>query len=173
MNVFLVTAIAWSLMGLPRFDIDATPAPAVPDWCPVTLPNGEGPIDPNLVGSETGVYGNDGLSTYVQVDGTYPIDNDDLEADGGWNKRGWWRDPPEPITVSMHFIGERVTSAEPKIHTGSGYEITRFQATATWFPEPGCWSITASTPTRSLTIVTWVIFMDDVIYGTPVPTPRS
>lgn len=164
LDVVVLTVLAGQVCAAP-----GTPAPVVPSWCPVTLPNEVRPAD---IEPETGWYGKDGLYTGVRPDGTY-------EAiimpgkDGAWNKRIWVREPPEPISISMTFIGERTTLGEPVVNVGPGYERTTVQATDTWFPEPGCWAIKASTPTRSLEIVAWVIFIYSEDYGTPTPSNQE
>lgn len=157
------------MVGCQVTAVPGTPAPVVPSWCPVTFPNEARPAD---VEPETGWYGEDGLYTNVKPDGTYNAIIM-LEKDGAWNKRIWVREPPEPTAVTMRFIGDRTTPGEPVVTIPAGYERTTVQATDTWFPEPGCWAIMAFTPTRTLEIVVWVIFVYDEGYGTPVPSDQE
>lgn len=76
-----------------------------------------------------------------------------LHATEEGNKVGWFR----PEGAQMEITGRRIDGEAPPMQA----EIpccypTRFQATGLYFPEPGCWEITAKAGGSQLTFVVTV-----------------
>jgi hypothetical protein len=68
-------------------------------------------------------------------------------------KVGWFR----PAGVELAITGQRLDAEAPplKAEAGSGYP-TRFQASGLYFPNEGCWEVTARAEDRELSFVVWV-----------------
>jgi len=127
--------------------------------CPVTLPR---PTHPPGVSSDV-VFGwgasyGDGK---LWVGGLWPhgvldVDRSFVARDGSVRmKFGWWRAVPGKLRIT----GRRLDAPAPpaKAEVPAGYGRTGFQASGVIFPTEGCWEITGTLPTTSLTFVTFVI----------------
>jgi hypothetical protein len=79
-----------------------------------------------------------------------------VDADGAVSmKFGWWRVEPGGLQIT----GLRRDASAPPA-TGDvpfGYGDPGFQASGVWFPTEGCWAITGTVGSTSLTFVTFVI----------------
>jgi hypothetical protein len=101
-------------------------------------------------------FGNDHLWVGgLGSNGVIEVDERFVGADGsiGW-KFGWWR-----ITSGDLKISGRRLDASPAPLTASiptGYGAFGFQATGVTFPAVGCWEITGTVGSSSLTFVTLV-----------------
>lgn len=145
----------------------ASPESVGQSECQVSLPNG---VNPEFVAPSEGWFGEHGMYTGVTDDGTYQVLREHSSRGGGWNKRVWVRDPPGGnLTVDMKYLGDAELSSSPIVDIPQGYGLEGVQATVTWFPVEGCWEITGSTETSSVTIRVWVIFIEDHL-ATPIQT---
>jgi hypothetical protein len=74
-------------------------------------------------------------------------------------KFGWWRN----VSGQLEITGRRLDGSAPPLHAGvpDGYGGTGFQASGVSFPTEGCWELTGSVGSSSLTFVTLVIKNDD------------
>ncbi len=137
----------------------------VPASCPVTSPNHVAP-DPKLVSNwQTNEWqGENGLFVRLEDDGTFATVPDATEP-GGWNKQFWVRIPREPITVTEEFIGTRTTTEPLPVFVNQDTAMF-LEVIPASFPEPGCYRITGTTPTRSLSVVIWV-YRYDLRVATP------
>jgi hypothetical protein len=70
-------------------------------------------------------------------------------------KFGWWR----VASGRLHITGQRLDGPAPpaRAHVPDGYGDTGFQASGVDFPTEGCWEVTGTLPTTSLSFVTFVI----------------
>jgi hypothetical protein len=137
----------------------ATPAPTAPPGCPVTNP---APVSPAgaapgaMFGQDSG-YGNGSLwvgalwANGVIVADPQFVDDKGMVA----MKFGWWRG----VSGQLKITGRRLDGpAAPAIgHVPDGYGDSGFQASGVTFPVPGCWEITGTVGTASLTFVTFVV----------------
>ena len=131
--------------------------------CPVTVPTAAPPeIGDQLFGSGR-AHGNEDLwvgglwpdgiiavhwsSSFVAPDGSIGM------------KFGWWRN----VSGELEITGRRLDGSAPPLHAGvpDGYGGTGFQASGVSFPTEGCWEVTGSVGSSSLTFVTLVIKDDD------------
>ncbi len=138
-----------------------------PPGCPATLPNGATPPGerPSVVD-----YGNGALWTQLWPDGTVvfePGGPGSVESDGSLGmKWPWWRGVAGQLTIQGHRLdapgaplraetagGRRLDTPVPA--DGSG--TTGFQATALYFPSPGCWAVTGQVGDATLMFVTRVV----------------
>ena len=131
----------------------ASPAPSIPDWCAVTLPNG---VDPRNVEPPGVWFGQDGLYVGVPQDGILYALHEPGD-DGGWNKTIWVRDKGHnELTIAVEPIGDHA-SPEPGVAKVDSSSI----AGSIWFPEEGCYEITGTTTAGQLAVTVWVVFVDD------------
>jgi len=137
-----------------------TPAPSIStvtptqvvSGCQVTVPTPVPSSEPwrsSLFGSSV-AYGNGQLwvgglasSGVIQFEA----------AESGW-KLGWWRSVPGRLSIT----GRRLDDAASPLRASvpDGYGDSGFQASGVYFPTPGCWEITGTIGTASLTFVTFV-----------------
>ncbi len=82
-------------------------------------------------------------------------------------KFGWWRAVPGKLAIT----GYRTDAAAPAAigDVPDGYGDMGFQASGVTFPAEGCWNITGTVGTASLTFTTFVIKTSSV--STVAPTP--
>lgn len=82
-------------------------------------------------------------------------------------KLGWWRAVPGKLAIT----GYRTDATAPAAigDVPDGYGDTGFQASGVTFPTEGCWNITGTVGTASLTFTTFVIKTSAV--PTVAPTP--
>jgi len=120
--------------------------------CAVTMPN------------DQGAYANDSLLVYLTwPDGTVvfrPGGPGFVLADGALSmKFGWERRVSGELTIQ----GRRLDGEAPSLRAEVPccYGATGFQASALIFPSPGCWEVTGTVGTASLTFVTRVVKIDD------------
>lgn len=120
------------------------------DSCPITRPNGSAPPG-STFGAE--FHGNGAL--WVGVPPSNVVVRDP-EPDGSIaEKFGWWRE----ATGRLEIQGRRLDQSAPPLRSGvpDGYGDTGFQSSGLVFPTEGCWEVTGSVGTASLTFVTLVI----------------
>jgi hypothetical protein len=133
------------------------PWPTAPADCPVTI----GKPAPAEIGSglfgASSAAGNEGL----WVGGLWPNGVTAAEpvfvnADGSIGmKFGWWR----VASGTLAITGQRLDGTAPAA-TGDvpdGYGLTGFQASGITFPTEGCWEISGTVGSATLTFVTYVI----------------
>lgn len=79
-----------------------------------------------------------------------------VEPDGsiGW-KFGWYQVVPGVLTIT----GRRLDAPAPPArgNVPSGYGDTGFQASGVYFPTEGCWEVTGTVDSTTLTFVTFMI----------------
>jgi hypothetical protein len=124
---------------------------AAADPCPITRPNGSVPPGPTFGGPE---YEGNGR-IWVGL-GTANVVVSQANPDGSVDyKYGWWRATSGPLQIT----GRRLDSAAPPLTADipSGYGDSGFQATVLHYPTGGCWQVTGSVGSASLTFVTLVI----------------
>jgi len=157
---------------------DSTPtnsaerSPVIPDSCKVTAPNGYDPQN-TFPYEDDLAYGKHGLYTELPEDGVYVARQgapDNSAANN--NKWIWVREAPGgPLDVTFTFHGERTNAFDPTVEILDGYGDVGVQIAIPWFPETGCWTITASTPHATLDVTVWVVVGS--WQGTPDVTPRA
>lgn len=162
-----------------RVELNATQSGAVaetvgqpgsikPAACPVTQPNGS--LPPGEETLSENYLGNGQLWTVLWPAGTTVIVP---EADGRLAmKFPWWRAVSGGLTIS----GRQLDGAAPPLSADipDGYGETGFQASAIFFPAPGCWEITGRAGEASLTFVTRVVVAEpqaDAQRACPVSEP--
>jgi hypothetical protein len=133
-------------------------ASSVPIVCTPTKPDGNGP--PGEPASSL-YYGSGGLRTVLWPRGTIvfePGGPGEIRPDGSLvMKVPFWRDEGVVGNLvitgrSLHREGLGMTGEVPEGSGGEG-----FQASALVFPEPGCWEVTATAGSASMTFVTEVV----------------
>ncbi len=137
--------------------------------CPITLPNSTAPdeiLNGPTFGDDTLVAGvaEDGVMVALRANGT----------DDGWSKHGWVRHARGQLQVTAHPIGGQDTVGQFSVVIPDGYGEVGYQVTSMSFTVEGCWEITGSIPGHSVTIVLWVVFVDDCLEpsGTPPDVQR-
>ena len=125
--------------------------------CSVTLPAGvasSGQERP--FGSSALAFGNNELWVVpIQEDGVISADSRSIESDGSIStKFGWWRTMPGTLTVS----GRRLDAPAPPLRADvpDGYGSSGFQASRVFFPTEGCWEITGTVGTATLSFVAFI-----------------
>lgn len=113
--------------------------------CPVTLP--AAPTEHVAHGN----YGNGAIWTTLTPDGRtvgQPQPDDSLRV-----KFPWWR-----LGKTLRIEGRRLDGPAPALRAAvpDGY-YGDFQASALFFPTPGCWEITAKSDRSTLTFVMLVL----------------
>jgi hypothetical protein len=81
---------------------------------------------------------------------------DFIQPDGSiYMKFGWWRKAAGALTIT----GRRLDAPAPPLTASvpSGYGDSGFQASGVYFPTEGCWQVTGTVASTSLTFVTFVI----------------
>jgi hypothetical protein len=135
----------------------ATPRPTAPAGCPVTI----GTAAPAEIGAAlfgaSSAAGNDRLWVGgLWENGVIAAEPVFVNADGSVGmKFGWWRIESGTLAIS----GRRLDGTAPAA-TGDvpdGYGLTGFQASGVTFPTEGCWEITGTVGSATLTFVTFVI----------------
>jgi len=130
----------------------ATSSPTAPASCTVTQPNGQRPPEESAGGN---YYGNAALVTILYPAGVVQTSPDLVQADGSIARKfPWWR----LVEGQLGITGRRLDGAAPPAHgeVPDGYGSSGFQASGIVFPSPGCWEITGTVGSASLTFVTWV-----------------
>jgi hypothetical protein len=127
--------------------------------CPVTVPR---PVPSSeewkqsLFGSDY-AHGNDKLWVGgLGEGGVIDVGPDYVEPDGSVGmKFGWWRLVPGTLQIT----GRRLDGAAPAVRANvpSGYGDLGFQSSGVYFPTPGCWEVTGTVGTASLSFVTLVV----------------
>ena len=130
--------------------------------CPVTTPPpvvmtppptaGVGP-NPSLTfraGSDSFLYGNDGLIVLLPNDGTFRPSDAQRGLPGGI-KLGWWRIAHGDLTITTRRL-DAVSTPLPA-DVPSGYGDVGFQATGVNFPTAGCWQVVGAVGGQTLTFV--------------------
>lgn len=165
-GVLLLTFVAacTSAMDPPSVDttpsLSAQPSPgptgADSTTCPVTKPvAAPASIGSALFGSAV-AFGNEHLWVGgLGPNGVIEVDERFVSADGsiGW-KFGWWRITSGDLKISGHRLD--ASSAPLTASIPAGYGATGFQATGVTFPAVGCWEVTGTVGSSSLTFVTLV-----------------
>lgn len=126
--------------------------------CPVTRPLGVGgPGTDRPFASSPLAFGNADLWVVpLQVDGIFRADSRSVQSDGSMStKFGWWRVAPGTLAIT----GRRLdASASPVLATiPDGYGDSGFQSSGVDFPTEGCWELTGTVGSSSLTFVVFVI----------------
>jgi hypothetical protein len=101
-------------------------------------------------------FGNDHLWVGgLGSNGVIEVDERFVSADGsiGW-KFGWWRITSGDLKISGRRLD--ASSAPLTASIPAGYGAFGFQATGVTFPAVGCWEITGTVGSSSLTFVTLV-----------------
>lgn len=132
-----------------------TPEHTIPGFVPAGIGTPAIEVWPD----ENAFYGNDGLWVGLWPEGIVRVAEDSgyLTAGGGVGMKFWWyRDDSAPGT--LRISGYRQDGDAPPLQASipEGYGNVGFQATGLVFPTPGCWIVTGTTGTASLTFVTLV-----------------
>jgi hypothetical protein len=125
-----------------------------PNACPVTPPNHNiPPAQGDNPGADRAPYhGNGRLWTVLPPTG---VIRQAPRRDGSIRQKfPWWRGVPGGLKIT----GRRIHAASPtlRVNVPDGYGMTGFQASGLIFPREGCWRVTASVGTASLSFVTYV-----------------
>ena len=125
--------------------------------CPVTLGSPFRPPDGVRRDALFGAASSHGNGR-LWVGGLFPrgvIVADFAEPDGSAHmKFGWWRQVRDRLTIT----GRRLDAPAPPLRAEvpPGYGMAGFQASGVFFPTEGCWEITGSAGSTTLTFVTVV-----------------
>jgi hypothetical protein len=135
----------------------SSPAPSTQQACPVTIPSPVPSSEPwkaALFGSDS-AYGNGKLWVGALWPGGVMEVGPDFFGPTGGSKFGWWRSVPGTLQIT----GRRLDGAAPPLRADvpSGYGEVGFQSSGVHFPTPGCWEVTGTMATTSLTFVALVI----------------
>jgi hypothetical protein len=156
-------AVAGCTAGSPTSTAATRPAPGsarpLATACPTTLPGTAVPpgSSPTLFFGAQSSYGNGRL----WVGGLWPAGvikagPDFIAEDGSIGmKFGWWRAVPGNLRITGRRLD--ATAAPLRSDVPTGYGERGFQASGVNFPSPGCWEITGTMATTTLTFVTRVI----------------
>jgi hypothetical protein len=126
--------------------------------CPVTRPMPQLPAPARAatggLGVPNGWYGNAALEVAVPTRGVLPAEHPYASRwPSEWGtKFPWWR----LITGTLTITARRLDGPSAGFHSeiaGPGYGKLGFQPTGLIWPEPGCWRVTGSVASQSLTIV--------------------
>lgn len=133
--------------------------------CPVTEPTRAPPeIGDRLFGWGS-AHGNDDLWVGgLGYEGITAVGESFVEDDGSIGmKYGWWRN----VRGQLEITGRRLDGDAPPLEAGApdGYGETGFQASGVLFPTEGCWEVTGTVGSSSLTFVTFVIRAPDLPVG--------
>lgn len=123
---------------------------STPASCPVTLPNGNEPAEPQS-GSN---FGNGKLWTTLWPDGVINIRPSDVSADGSFGVKWPWLHAPDvtgPLTIAGRRLDAPAPALQSTIPDGYGHTPVGFQPSAIVFPTPGCWQVTGKMADTSLT----------------------
>lgn len=135
----------------------ATAGPTAPAACPVTIgAPAPAEIGAGLFGASSAA-GNNGLWVGgLWPNGVLAAEPVFVNADGSVGmKFGWWR----IASGKLQITGRRLDGDAPAA-TGDvpdGYGATGFQASGITFPAEGCWEVTGTVGSATLTFVTYVI----------------
>lgn len=148
-----------ALAAAAAFAINCTAPPLVIPTdgpCAVTLPNGSGP--PGETPDPRG-YGNGVLWTWLWPDGTVvfsPGGPGQIHDDGALEMKFPWHRAGQGQLV---IRGQRLDAPAPPLRANvpGGYGDTGFQASSLVFPAAGCWEVTGTVGSSSLTFVTRVV----------------
>jgi hypothetical protein len=128
--------------------------------CPVTRPGRFVPpsgVSSNALFGASSSYGNGQLWVGGLPEGGVIVAGSDFVEPGVLidRKFGWYRITPGLLTIT----GRRLDAPAPpaRAHVPSGYGNTGFQSSAVSFPTEGCWEITGTVDSTTLTFVTFVI----------------
>lgn len=176
-----VVAIAWLALLAPSTPPKplvvnptvSTPAPSRPTLadaatCPVTKPLGLGePGTDRPFASSSLAFGNAHVWVVpLQVDGIFRADSRSAESDGSLStKFGWWRIASGTLVVTGH----RLDASAPPLRATipDGYGDSGYQSSGVAFPTEGCWELTGTAGSASLTFVLFVI-RSEALSVTPV-----
>jgi hypothetical protein len=128
--------------------------------CPVTHPSRFVPPSGVAYGALFGAdssYGNGQLWVGgLWANGIIAAERSFVEPDGAVGmKFGWYRVAAGQLTIT----GRRLDAPAPpaRADVPSGYGDTGFQASGVYFPTEGCWEVTGTVGSTTLTFVTFVI----------------
>jgi hypothetical protein len=127
--------------------------------CPVTKPSRVGPrgVSPRVFWGWDASHGNGKLWVGgLWPDGVIAAEPGFVDAQGSVNmKFGWWRAVPGQLRITSRRLDAPAPPSRPRVPEGYG-EIG-FQSSGVVFSTEGCWEITGTVDTTSLTFVTFVI----------------
>jgi hypothetical protein len=130
-----------------------TPAAAVPETCPLTLPNASTPPGEQSAGMN---HGNGKLWTVLWPHNVVIATEDVVEKDGSIGmKWPWWRGMEGKLAISGHRLDGNAPLLRAQIP--SGYGASGFLPSGIYFPTEGCWEVTGAVGTAKLTFVTLVV----------------
>lgn len=126
--------------------------------CPVTRPMGLGVPGTDRPFAESPLaFGNaDMWVVPVQMDGIFRADSRSVQSDDSIStKFGWWRVAPGALAIT----GRRLDASAPPVHATipDGYGDSGYQSSGVNFPTEGCWEVTGTVGSSSLTFVVFVI----------------
>jgi hypothetical protein len=142
----------------PVTSIHQGPPAAASAHCPVTRPMRHlsaptGAVTGGL-GVPNGWYGNAALRVAVPTRGVLPAGRPyGSQWPGEWGtKFPWWRLIPGKLTITARRLDGPSAGFHAEI-AGPGYGKLGFQPSGLIWPEPGCWQVTGTVASHSLTIV--------------------
>jgi hypothetical protein len=102
-------------------------------------------------------YGNGALWVGgLWPDGVIAVGRRYVEEDGSVAiKFGWWRGAPGVLEITGRRLD--APAPPPRAEVPEGYGRDGFQATGVLFPAEGCWEVTGTVGSSTLTFVTFVI----------------
>jgi hypothetical protein len=135
----------------------ATPWPTAPAECPVTIGKRAPAEIGNALFGASSAAGNDGLWVGgLWSRGVIVAEPVFVNADGSVGmKFGWWRIESGALAITGRRLDGTASAATGDVP--DGYGLTGFQASGVTFPTEGCWEITGTVGSVSLTFVTFVI----------------
>jgi hypothetical protein len=149
--------------------------------CPVTLPNGKSPAEED--GSSFNLGNDKGtIFTIPWPNGTViftPNGPGAKEPDGSLGmKWPWYRTVEGDVVITARRLDANAPPPRTVVLRGNedGYGETGFHPSGLWFSGPGCWEMTATIGSESLTFVTLVVRLDfdpPVFAHWPSDVPRG
>jgi len=157
--------------------------------CPVTVPNaslpppGGGSLGPGSLST----HGNGMLWTFLPDDGVWRVGELSVRRDGSIREKFvWWRRPIEQaaatvdgvVTVEttfagdLHITGRRLDAASSPLTATTRPEGVHVGSTID-FPSGGCWEITGSAGTDSLTFTVYMLPPGEPLPNTAADRPVS
>lgn len=125
--------------------------------CPITKPvKAPAEIGDRLFGAAQSFGNSDLWVGGLGSDGVIRVDRRLIESDGSisW-KFGWWRIASGTLAIT----GRRLDASAPPLTASvpDGYGPVGFQASGVRFSTEGCWEVSGSVSTSTLTFVTFVL----------------
>lgn len=171
MKALLLLAVVFlSACASPRAGTLATPVAASPSLiggpCPITTPPlvALTPPPPAATGPNAGLtfragpneflYGNEALVVGLPNDGTIHPSDPSRGLPGGM-KFGWDRLAHGDLTISTRRLD--ASTAPVAADVPGGYGDIGFQVSGLNFPAPGCWQVSGTVGSRTLTFVVNVV----------------